>query len=145
MAFRESVCSHCRRAPAADACAGCGLWTCAACAPRCRVGRVAWTGRCRGCGELYPDEQRRDVVDDGDGEICCPRCGWVRRLRRLDRLRDPVAAAALARAGAGAACAECARPAGDLGELLVLHVPADQQTLYHLLCRCGATLASAAG
>jgi hypothetical protein len=82
------------------------------------------------------------VLDDGDGEVCCPRCGWVRRLRRLDQVRDAVAAITLRRVSA---CAACARLPGDLDELLVLHVPAGDQTLFHLLCRCGATLASAAG
>lgn len=140
MPFRASVCGHCRRVEANRACNGCGLWTCAACAGRgCGAERTAWTGRCRTCGALYPDDQRRDVLDDGDGEVRCASCGWIRRLRRLDLVVDPTITAALT---ASPPCASCGH--SPAAELLVLHVQADAQTLYHLICRCGQTLGSAA-
>jgi DNA-directed RNA polymerase subunit RPC12/RpoP len=140
--FRASLCGHCRRAGAVGACAGCGLWACAACAARpCREGRAAWTGRCRDCGELYPDAQRRDVLDDGDGLVACPRCGWTRRLCRRSLVPRDVAAALTADPGG---CATCGYVVADPDDHLVLHVPAGGQALYHLLCRCGDTLASRA-
>jgi hypothetical protein len=138
--FRAGICVHCRHEPAARECASCGLWTCATCAAlRCGSDHEAWTGRCRDCQSLFPAEQRRDVLEDGDGEVCCPKCGWHRRLCRLALVRPDV----VATLDAAVSCNRCSRR-HDPTINLVLHAPAGDQILYHLLCECGATLASTA-
>lgn len=73
----------------------------------------------------------------------CRQCGWRYRLRRFDLLSDRAVAAALKQGAAR--CSRCDETVQRLDAHLVLHAPADKQMLYHLLCACGNTLASAAG
>lgn len=145
--YRSPACAHCRIAAAVDQCEVCGLWICPACRARgCERGRLSWTGECRGCGAPYPDDQRRDVVEDGDGELVCHKCGSSYRLRRLRLIEESGVVNAL-RAGLEP-CEVCGH-ADEPQDLLVLHDRAwgrrgGSQALYHLLCVCGRVRASTA-
>jgi hypothetical protein len=88
------------------------------------------------------------VLDDGDGEVLCARCGSRYRLRRLSRL-DRTARAALLLAAAEPCPCGASYTADERGALLVLEDRWERdgrtQALYHALCACGRTLASHAG
>lgn len=144
--YRSSLCGHCRDVPSGEVCEVCGLFVCPGCQARgCGQDADAWTGSCGACGRAFPDDQRRDVLEDGEGEVACRSCGWTYRLRRLDRVGDPRVAAALR--AVAAECGGCGdRPEQRaLGAHFVLHDLVPTQVLYHLLCRCGRPLASEAG
>jgi hypothetical protein len=144
--YRAQICGHCGRNPSDSLCSACGLWICRECGAKgCALSAAAWTGRCKRCDTAYPDEQRRDVLDDGDGDVVCSRCGSRFRVRRL-ALLDPVVVHALTESSES--CDTCGRTAAarDRDRLLVLHDRwegrSGVQTIYHLLCVCGATLAT---
>lgn len=142
--YRSPPCRHCGSTAADSICGACGLWICANCQDRgvCQQTRAAWTGACKRCGALYPDEQRRDVLDDGDGQVLCSRCGSGFRLRRLSLVEGHVAERLLA---SQLTCERCSAVLDRL-QLFVLEDrwvgPRRTQRIYHLLCSCGSTLSS---
>ena len=146
--YRSMICGHCRMEAATAECRICGLWICPACLERgCDQTQAAWTGECRTCHIPYPDEQRRDVLERGDGQVTCRRCGSSFRLRRLELLESRAVVSSLL--AELLPCDRCGRrfDAEQRQLLLVLHdrwrTRSRCQTIFHLLCSCGRTLASA--
>ena len=138
--YREQICGHCGRNPSARFCDACGLWICQECSAKgCGLDTAAWTGRCKRCDTAYPDEQRRDVLDDGDGQLLCSRCGSGFRLRRLSLLDSEIATRLLA---SPMSCDVCPGPSERARQRLFVledHWVSRKRTqrICHLLCCCG--------
>ena len=148
--YRSPTCGHCRVEPSQIVCPSCGLWICAGCAETgCSQNHTAWTGACRTCGTPYADAQRRDVLDDGDGEVVCAACGSRYRMQQLRRVEGPEIVTSLV--ASAEPCAACGRTFDAAARELLL-VQHDQwegrsgtQDIFHLLCTCGQTLATHTG